>query len=132
MDADLLRYLEGMEMRLREHIVGRAQDTEKQLCGNFDGHTLRMREHIDERTHEMEQRLRKYFDQRWHDAETRIIRAFGSCHESAGVRMRKIEADVSNINASTTQQLDAMQSKLLDLETRIINLEGPQGSTARN
>ena len=28
------------------------------------------------------------------------------------------------------QQLDAMQSKLLDLETRIINLEGPQGRTA--
>ncbi len=46
--------------------------------------------------------------------------------------MRKIEADVSNINSSTTQQLDAMQSKLLDLETRIISLEGPQGSTARN
>jgi hypothetical protein len=38
------------------------------------------------------------------------------------VRMRKIEADVSNINASTTQQLDVLQSKLLDLETRIINL----------
>ena len=42
------------------------------------------------------------------------------------MRMRKIEADVSNINASTSQQLDAVQSKLLDLETRIINLEGPQ------
>ena len=46
------------------------------------------------------------------------------------MRMRKIEADLSNINSSTTQQLDAMQSKLLDLETRIINLEGPQGRTA--
>ena len=39
--------------------------------------------------------------------------------------MRKIEADVSNINSSTTQQLDVLQSKLLDLETRIINLERP-------
>jgi hypothetical protein len=89
MDADLLRYLEGMEKRLRE-----------------------------------------YIDERTHDAETRIVRAFGAYQESAGVRMRKIEADVSNIDASTTQQLDAMQSKLLDLETRIINLEGPQGRTA--
>jgi len=91
MDADLIRYLEGMEKRLREHI-----------------------------------------DERTHDSGTRIVRAFGAYQESAGVRMRKIEADVSNINASTSQQLDAMQSKLLDLETRIINLEGPQGSTARN
>ena len=76
MDADLVRYLEGMEKRLREHI-----------------------------------------DERTHDSETRIVRAFGAYQESAGVRMRKIEADVSNINASTSQQLDAVQSKLLDLET---------------
>ena len=59
-----------------------------------------------------------------------LFRAFGAYQEWAGVRMRKIEADVSNINASPTQQLDAMQSKKLDLETRIINLEGPQGRTA--
>lgn len=102
MDADLQRYLEGMEKRLREYIDERILD------------------------------LREYIDERTHDSETRIVRAFGAYQESAGVRMRKIEADVSNINSSTTQQLDAMQSKLLDLETRIISLEGPQGSTARN
>ena len=100
MDADLLRYLEGMEKRLREYIDERAQA------------------------------LREYIDERTHDSETRIVRAFGAYQESASVRMRKIEADVSNINASTSQQLDAMQSKLLDLETRIINLEGPQASGA--
>ena len=111
MDADLLQYLEGMEKRQREYI---------------DERTQALREYIDERT----QALREYIDERTHDAETRIVRAFGAYQESAGVRMRKIEADVSNINASTTQQLDAMQSKLLDLETRIINLEGPQGRTA--
>ncbi len=104
MDADLLRYLEGMEKRLYERIDGRALETEK--------------------------RLREYIDERTHDSETRIVRAFGAYQESASVRMRKIEADVSNINASTTQQLDAVQSKLLDLETRIISLEGPQGRTA--
>src|SRR5271167_4056112 len=115
MDADLLRYLEGMEKRLYERIDGRALETEK-----------RLRECIDERILE----LREYIDERTHDSETRIVRAFGAYQESAGVRMRKIEADVSNINASTSQQLDAVQSKLLDLETRIINLEGPQGRTA--
>src|SRR5271165_1312367 len=97
MDADLLRHLEGMEKRLREY--------------------------IDQRT----QSLREYIDERTHDAETRIVRAVGAYQESAGVRMRKIEADLSNVNSSTTQQLDAFQSKLLELETRIINLERPQG-----
>jgi glutamine synthetase adenylyltransferase len=72
MDADLKQFLEGMEHRLREY--------------------------IDERT----QSLREYIDGRTHDAETRIVRAFGGCQESNAVRMRKIEADVSNVNSSTT------------------------------
>jgi DNA anti-recombination protein RmuC len=126
MDADLLQYLEGMEKRLREH----ALDTEKRLREYIDERILELREYIDERINDTERRLREYIDERTHDSETRIVRAFGAYQESASVRMRKIEADVSNINASTTQQLDAMQSKLLDLETRIINLEGPQGRTA--
>ena len=104
MDSDLLRYLEGMEKRQREY--------------------------MDERMLGLENRLREYIDERTHDSETRIVRAFGAYQESSSVRMRKIEADVSNINSSTSQQLDAVQSKLLDLETRIINLEGPQGRTA--
>jgi len=80
---------------------------------------------------EMERRivggLREYIDERTHDAETRIVRAFGAYQESSAVRFRKIEADLSNVNSSTAQQLDAFQSKLLELETRIINLERPQG-----
>lgn len=74
----------------------------------------------------MENRLREYIDERTHDAETRIVRAFGAYQESAAVRFRKIEADVSNVNFSTTQQMDTFQAKLLELETRIINLERPQ------
>ncbi len=112
MDAELKQFLEGMEKRLREYIDERTQN---------------LREYIDERTHEVESRLREYIDERTHDAETRLIRAFGAYQESAAVRMRKIEADLSNVNSSTTQQLDAFQSKLLELETRIINLERPQG-----
>ena len=76
----------------------------------------------------MENRLREYIDERTHDAETRIVRAFGAYQESAAVRFRKIEADVSNVNFSTTQQMDTFQAKLLELETRIINLERPQHS----
>ena len=78
----------------------------------------------------MENRLREYIDERTHDAETRIVRAFGAYQQSSGIRFRKLESDVSNVNASTTEQMDAFQSKLLELETRIINLEGPQSGAA--
>ncbi len=107
MDAETKQFLEAMERR--------ADQRQRELLSSVEVRIQQLREYIDERTH---------------DSETRIVRAVGAYQESAGVRMRKIEADVSNINASTTQQLDAVQSKLLDLETRIINLEGPQGRTA--
>ncbi|MGB8888171.1 MAG: hypothetical protein WCC87_15670 [Candidatus Korobacteraceae bacterium] len=123
MDADLTKFLEAMEGRLREHVDERTRD----LHEHVDERTRDLHEYIDERTRTLRDDIREYVDERTHDAETRIVRAFGAYQESAGVRMRKIEADVSNINASTTQQLDVLQSKLLDLETRIINLEGPQG-----
>ena len=71
--------------------------------------------------------LRDHFDERWREAENRIIQAFAVCHESTNLRMCKIEADLSNVKFFTAHQLDAFQSKLLELETRIINLERPQG-----
>jgi hypothetical protein len=125
MDADLTKFLEAMEGRLREHVDERTQGLREYVDERT--RTLRddIREYIDERTRTLRDEIREYVDERTHDAETRIVRAFGAYQESAGVRMRKIEADVSNINSSTTQQLDVLQSKLLDLETRIINLERP-------
>jgi hypothetical protein len=71
--------------------------------------------------------LRGYIDERTHHAETRIVRAFGAYQESPAMRFRKIEADVSKVYSSTTRQMDAFQPKLLELESRIINLEHPQG-----
>ncbi len=134
MDADLLLYLEGMEKRRCERFAERMHGIGKHLRGQVDerthGTSESLREHFDRRMSGVEKNLRDHFDRRWHEAETRILHAFGVCHEITNARVLKIEADLSNINASTSQQLDAMQSKLLDLETRIINLEGPQGRTA--
>ncbi len=90
----------------------------------------RLREYIDTRMQQQSRELSEYIDERTHDTETRIVRAFGAYQQSSGIRFRKLESDVSNVNASTTEQMDAFQSKLLELETRIINLEGPQGSAA--
>ena len=147
MDADLVRYLEGLESRLREHVDGRTQQLRKELGEHIDESTQQLRkelgehidgrtqqlrkelgEHIDERTQQLRKELGEHIDERTHDVETRIVRAFGAYQQSSGVRMRKLEPDVSNVNASTTEQMDAFQTKLLELETRIINLEGPQGN----
>lgn len=67
----------------------------------------------------------EYIDGRTHDAETRIVRAFGAYQQSAAIRLRKIEADLCNVNASSTEQMDAFHAALLDLETRLVVLERP-------
>ncbi len=113
MDADLREYLDTMARR--------ADQRDQALREHIDQREQALREHIDQR----EQTLREYIDERTHDAETRIVRAFGAYQQANGTRMRKIEADVSNVDSSTTQQMDAFQSKLLELETRIISLEKP-------
>ena|SRR5271157_3336574 len=92
MDADLLRYLEGMEKRLREHIDQRALDTEKRLREYVDERILELREYIDERINDTERRLREYIDERTHDAETRIVRAFGRL---SGISQRAYAEDRS-------------------------------------
>ncbi len=118
MEANELReILQGIEGRLSEQL----NEVENRLREHIDERENRLREHIDER----ENRLREYIDERTHDAETRIVRAFGAYQQSATVRFRKIEADLSNVNASTTEQMDAFQSKLLELETRLVVLEKP-------
>ena len=88
MDADLKQLLEAMERR--------AEQREHELEG-------RLREYIDLRTQQQSRELTEYIDERTHDTETRIVRAFGAYQQSSGIRFRKLESDVSNINASTTE-----------------------------
>jgi isocitrate dehydrogenase kinase/phosphatase len=122
MDAELRQFLEAMERR--------AEQREREQWKSLDQRVQQLQEYIDHRSQQLRTELTEYIDERTHDAETRIVRAFGAYQQSSSIRFRKLESDLSNVNASTTEQMDAFQSKLLELETRIINLEKPQGSAA--
>ena len=74
------------------------------------------------------QNLKEYIDERTHDAETRLLRAFADYNNSATVRFRKLEADTSNIDASTTQRLGELEKQFTDFKLRLIALEGQRGS----
>ena len=68
--------------------------------------------------------LKEYIDERTHDAETRLLRAFHDYKNSAGIRFRKMEADVSNIDASTSQRLGELERQMTEIKIRLIALEG--------
>lgn len=68
--------------------------------------------------------IKEYIDERTHDAETRLLRAFSDYNNSASIRFRKLEADTSNIDASTTQRLGEIERQMAEFKMRLIALEG--------
>ncbi len=46
--------------------------------------------------------LKEYLDERTHDVETRLLRAFADYNNSSSIRFRKLEADHSNLDTSST------------------------------
>ena len=75
----------------------------------------------------LEQRLtslREYIDERTHDAETRLLRGFADYNASANVRFRKLEADASNLDSSSTLRLGELERQVADLHAKVISLEG--------
>lgn len=70
------------------------------------------------------QELKEYIDERTHDAETHLLRGFADYSDSAGIRFRKLEADVSNIDVSATQRLGLLEKQMTDFKMRLIALEG--------
>jgi len=79
---------------------------------------------LKESIQQLKQELKEYIDERTHDAETRLLRGFADYSDSAGIRFRKLEADVSNIDASASQRLGPLEKQMTDFKMRLIALEG--------
>jgi hypothetical protein len=63
--------------------------------------------------------MREYIDERTRDMQTELLRGFRVYQEGTSVRMAKLTADVSNIDAATDKRLNLMEERLLQLERRI-------------
>ncbi len=91
-----------------------------QLREYIDERTHNLREYIDERTHN----LRDYIDERTHDAETRLLRGFADHNTAIGTRFRKLEADASNLNTSSTMRLGELERLVTEMQAKLILIEG--------
>ncbi|MGH9584136.1 MAG: hypothetical protein ACRD4O_14505 [Bryobacteraceae bacterium] len=70
------------------------------------------------------ERIIEYAGERTRDLQTELLRAFADYSNSANVRFRKLEADSSNIDTSTTQRLGEIERQMTDFKLRLIALEG--------
>lgn len=67
-----------------------------------------------------EKRIIDHVNERTYDIETKLLRAFANFNGSNDVRMRKIEADASNLNTSSTMRFDFIEARLTTLEAKFI------------
>ncbi len=54
------------------------------------------------------------------DAQTEILRGFEKFQTAQTIRMRKIEANHSNLDTSTSIRLDNLEERVLEIEKKII------------
>jgi hypothetical protein len=99
MDDDLKTYLERMENRIVE------------MDSRMTNRLLEM----DHRLIEMENRL----IEKMRDMQTELLRGFEAFSSAQSIRLRKLEADQSNLDASLRGRVDILESRLTQIELRL-------------
>jgi hypothetical protein len=93
--ADLQEYMEGFKQELVKQI------------GEF----------IDARVRQSEEQ----FAERLHDTETRLLKAFYQYQEHTDVRMRKMSADISNMDTASELRLNNLERRVIEIERKFLD-----------
>jgi hypothetical protein len=106
MDSELKQHLEAMENRLSTRM-----DQFDSRMGQFDS---RM-EQFDSRMEQMETRL----VEKMRDMQTELLRGFAAFSEAQTIRLRKVEADQSNLDTALSGRVAVVEKRLLEIELRL-------------
>lgn len=97
--------------QLRKHFDERLESFDERL------------QSFDQRLQSLDERLgalKEYIDERTHDAETRLLRGFADFASTYEVRMRKMSADVGNLNTATDSRLTIVEERLAAVERKLL------------
>lgn len=131
MDAELKQYLEAMEGRLDtrqeamesrldkrlDHVDGRLTSLDDRLT-SLDGRLTS----LDDRLTSLDDRV-SHFDnlltEKMRDMQTELLRGFAAMSEAQTIRLRKVEADQSNLDAALSGRVSVLEKRLLEIELRL-------------
>lgn len=102
MDEELRDYLQGME-------------------GRFDAKFGELENRFDAKLSEVENRL----VEKMRDMQTELLRGFESFSVGQTIRVRKVEADQSNLDAALRGRMDVVESRLMQIELRLGRSSAP-------
>jgi hypothetical protein len=80
--------------------------------------------------------IKSYVREQVYEVETKLVRAFADYSSGTNIRFLKLEADAGNANTANSKRLGSLESKIAELEMRIVRLESqsdippPQGEAA--
>jgi hypothetical protein len=101
--------------------------TDEQLNKRFDDLNKRfddLAEKVSEQVTSSEGRL----VEKMRDMQTELLRGFEAFASGQTIRLRKVEADQSNLNTAAGGRLDVVESRLLQIELRL-GLQQPNKPT---
>jgi hypothetical protein len=78
---------------------------------------IQIGEMMDTRFHQIDEQ----FTERLHDTETRLLKAFYQYQEHSDVRMRKMSADISNMDTASDLRLNNLERRVIELERKILD-----------
>jgi uncharacterized protein YceH (UPF0502 family) len=68
-------------------------------------------------------RIIEHVDERIYDTETKLLRAFSEYATASDVRLRKVEANLGNLDTAATLRLAQLEAAVTELRARVIQLE---------
>ena len=119
-DQELKSYLDGKFSAIN----GKADANDRRLDaidGRFDAIDRRF-DAIDGRLDAMDGKfveLENRLIEKMRDMQTELLRGFESIASAQTIRLRKVEADQSNLDTSVRGRLDIVENRLLQIELRL-------------
>jgi hypothetical protein len=75
---------------------------------------------------DMDSELKQYLEamearlvEKMRDMQTELLRGFASFSEAQTIRLRKVEADQSNLDTALSGRVNVLESRLLQIELRL-------------
>jgi hypothetical protein len=124
MDEELKTSLEGMESRLVGHVRDMPtkldlESLENRLIERMHGMQAELENHLIERMHGMQAELENHLIERMRDMQTELMRGFESFSAGQTIRLRKVEADQSNLDTSLSGRVNILEARLTQIELRL-------------
>jgi hypothetical protein len=123
MDSELKQHLESMEARLTRNTQTQLESMEARLTRDTQTHLETMEARLEARLTETMRHTQTELEARltetMRDMQTELLRGFAAFSQGQTIRLRKVEADQSNLDASLSGRVNVLEGRLLEIELRL-------------